>query len=243
MAINAPVLQLILKLAAQAPGPKRMLCLGYPDMLVTDAQLASLCGPEILKSIAWRDDSDKILGWHGLRQSMARVPETKGAFARMGIECDFVDIVASRGFEIVVDLNQPAPAEMLGQYDIVYDGGTMEHCFNVGQVMRNIFGFAKTGGLIVHVNPINYYNHGFFNFNPTFYYDWYVRSGNAMASPFYAMHGPITETQLLVLEPTRKFQVPERSVMLVAAHKRQAAMPEWPMQSKYVRHAGLKPPQ
>src|SRR5512140_1883621 len=101
MAINAPVLQLILKLAAHGPGPKRMLCLGYPDMLVTDAQLESLCGADIPQSIEWRGDSDEILGWHGLRQAMARVPETKSVFARMGIECDFVDIVASRGFEIV----------------------------------------------------------------------------------------------------------------------------------------------
>jgi len=31
---------------------------------------------------------------------------------------------------------------------------------------------GKVGAGIVHINPLNYYNHGFFNFNPTFYHDF-----------------------------------------------------------------------
>jgi hypothetical protein len=166
--------------------------------------------------------------------------ETRSVFSRLGIDCDFVDIVASRGFEIVMDLNQPAPAEMAERYDVVYDGGTMEHCFNVGQVMRNIFAFAKVGGFIVHVNPLNYYNHGFYNFNPTFYHDWYVQSGNAIVSPFYAMHGPVAASQLVQLDATASFQAPPRSTLLVAAMKARAEPPAWPMQTKYLRNAALK---
>lgn len=242
MAINGAVLDLVLKLAATMPAPRRMLCLGYPDVLVTEAQLDQLCGPGTSAAVAWRDDSQEILGWHGLRGRLARVAETRSVFARAGIECDFVDIVASRGFERVLDLNEPAPPDLAGRYDLVYDGGTMEHCFNVGQVMRNIFGFARVGGAIVHVNPVSCVNHGFFNFSPTFYQDWYVQSGNAMASPIYAMHGPVTETRLLTLDPYRGAAVPDRAVILVAAWKRAAAMPAWPMQSKYLRNAALKAP-
>jgi hypothetical protein len=240
MAINSPVLEMIAKLAQQVPAPRRMLCLGYSDMLVTEAQIAGVCGPDAIAKLAFRDDSESILRWHLLQGKLTRVAETRSLFATLGIECDFVDIVASRGFEIVMDLNQPAPEEMLGRYDIVYDGGTMEHCFNVGQVMRNIFGFARVGGFIVHVNPINYYNHGFFNFNPTFYHDWYVQSGNTMMSPFYAMHGPVLESRLLPLDPVRKYAAPEMSVLLLAAMKRRAETPAWPMQTKYLRNSELK---
>jgi hypothetical protein len=158
----------------------------------------------------------------------------------MGIESDFVDITASRGFEVVLDLNQPAPAEMRERYDIVYDGGTMEHCFNVGQVMRNISGFARVGGYVIHVNPLNYYNHGFFNFNPTFYHDWYTQSGNAIVSPFYAMHGPVLESRLSVIDATASFRPPERAVLMVAAKKERADEPAWPMQTKYLKTPELK---
>ena len=44
MAINSPVLDMVAKVAAKLPAPRRMLCLGYPDMLVTRGQIAVLCG-------------------------------------------------------------------------------------------------------------------------------------------------------------------------------------------------------
>jgi hypothetical protein len=241
MAINSVVLDMVLKVAAKLPAPRRMLCLGYPDMLVTEAQLLALCGAEAMAKVGFRDDSAAILRWHSLEGQVQRIAETRALFDAVGIETEFVDIVASRGFEIVVDLNREAPADLIGRYDIVYDGGTMEHCFNVGQVMRNIHAFAKVGGFIVHVNPLNHYNHGFFNFSPTFYHDWYTQSGNAIVSPYYAMHGPVMNAQLVTLEPTRSFVgAPPRAVLVVAAMKLSAAAPEWPTQTKYLQNAALK---
>ena len=240
MAINSPVLDMLKQVASQLPAPKRMLCLGYPDMLVTPAQIEKTCGADVLAATQWRDDSDSILRWHNLRGAMDRVAESRSLFAAMGIETDFVDIVASRGFEIVLDLNEPATPELADKYDIVYDGGTMEHCFNVAQVMMNILDFAKVGGFIIHVNPINYYNHGFFNFNPTFYHDWYGQAGNQVVSPFYAMHGPVLPSRLAVLDAVKSFAAPERSVMMVAARKVSPARPKWPTQAKYLRNSELR---
>jgi len=241
VAINSIVLDMVVKVAEKLPAaPRRILCLGYPDMLVTEAQIAALCGAGAAAGVRWREDSAAILRWHSLGSQMTRVAETRSVFEQLGIESDFVDITASRGFEIVMDLNSPAPPEMAGRYDIVYDGGTMEHCFNVGQVMRNICAFTRVGGFIIHVNPINYYNHGFFNFNPTFYHDWYTQSGNAIVSPFYAMHGPVLASQVVTLDPVAGYRPPERSVMLVAAMKTSAGEPKWPMQTKYLKTPELK---
>ncbi len=107
MAINAPVLELLLKSAALTDGAKRLACLGYPDMLVTEAQFKQLCGADILERVKFRDDSDSILRWHGLAGHMTRMVESQSLFAALGITTDFLDIRASRGFEIVTDLNQP----------------------------------------------------------------------------------------------------------------------------------------
>jgi SAM-dependent methyltransferase len=240
LAINSIVLDMVAKIAEKLPQTqRRMLCLGYPDMLVTEQQLTAVRA-DALERVKWRDDSEAILRWHSLTGQMRQVAETRSVFDLLGIEVDFVDIVASRGFEIVMDLNNPAPAEMSGRYDIVYDGGTMEHCFNVGQVMRNIASFTRVGGFIIHVNPINYYNHGFFNFNPTFYHDWYRQSGNEVVSPFYAMHGPVLGSRIVSLDPTAGYHPPERSVMLVAAMKTVPGEPQWPMQTKYLKTPELK---
>jgi hypothetical protein len=242
MAITAFTLGLISRVAAKLERPCRMLSLGYPDMLVTEKQLAeAFGGEEPLKHLHWRDDSEGILKWHGLDGDLARIAETRSVLAMIGVRCDFVDIVASRGMETIVDLNHPAPADMLGKYDIVFDGGTLEHCFNVGQVMRNILGFTKVGGYVIHVNPFNMYNHGFFNFNPTFYYDWYARSGNQIVTPFYGIHGPILEQRVAPLEPLATFTWNgKETAVAVVARRLVPGEPAWPTQSKYVENPALR---
>jgi len=203
MAINAATLEMLLKSASQSEGPKRLACLGYPDMLVTDAQLIALCGADILDRVRFRDDFAAILQWHGLTGQLVHVAESQSLFAAVGITADFIDIRASRGCEIEADLNQPLPGELCGRYDLIYDGGTTEHCFNIGQVMRNILKLGKVGAYIVRNNPLNYYNHGFFNFNPTFYHDFYTQSGNRIASEFYGLHGPSLQPQIATMPRCR----------------------------------------
>lgn len=226
---------------ARAVGPTcRLLCLGYSDVLATEQQLITLCGPDILERIEFREDSQQILRWHNLGGVVSRIAETRSLFAAMGIEADFVDIVASRGCEIVLDLNHPVPMGMHGAYDVIYDGGTMEHCFNVGQVMQNIHALTRLGGYILHLNPVNYFNHGFFNFNPTFYHDFYTQSGNRLASACYVVHGPVLESRATQVHPTAGGAImPPKSVILVIAQKTSDSVPGWPTQTKYLNNPSL----
>ena len=64
------------------------------------------------------------------------------------------------------------------KYDFIIDAGTVEHCFNLGQVFDNIRrGVNSNDGIIIHVNPLNWLNHGFWNINPTAYFDFYNANG------------------------------------------------------------------
>lgn len=241
MAINARILEPLLQLIRQLPRPCRLVALGYPDMLVTPEQLKQLCGELPPDGLAYREDSDAILRWHKLEGEMPAVAETASFFRLFGVEFDCIDIAASRGMEIVADLNAPLPHSLCGRYDVVYDGGTMEHCFNVGQVMRNITALARVGGFIAHVNPLNYYNHGFFAFNPTFYHDYYSQNGHRLASPFYGLHGPVLDSQAVVLPATQGFRsLPERCALMVVAQRCNERAGVWPMQHKYLANPELK---
>lgn len=241
MAIIGPALELLLKAAALTEGPKRLACLGYPDVLVTDDQLEKLCGPTILKNVEFRDDSESILRWHNIAGRLNRLVESRSLFKALGIEADFFDINASRGFEIVLDLNQPLPTQFAGQYDLVYDGGTMEHCFNVGTVITNILALGKVGAFILHINPLNFFNHGFFNFCPTFYFDFYQQSGNQIVSDFYAVHGPPLQPKLFTLPPTQGIPaLPDRSGLMVMAKKLTDRKASWPLQTKYHANPNLR---
>jgi hypothetical protein len=241
MAINASILEMVVKLVRQKGGRSRLVSLGYPDMLTTEEQIDRLCGAGTSGTIAYRDDSEAILRWHRLEGQMPRIADTHTLFERIGITSDFLDITASRGIERIVDLNNPIPEDLTGQYDIVYDGGTMEHCFNVPQVIKNILSLCKVGGHILHVNPLNYFNHGFYSFHPTFYHDFYTQSGNRLASPIYGLHGPILQTQILEMPLTQRFSdPPNRLAIMVVAQKMTDAPVKWPMQSKYLHNPNLK---
>jgi hypothetical protein len=85
---------------------------------------------------------------------------------------------AYEGASIAFDLNYPGLGEAAGQNQLVYDGGTMEHVFNTNCVFRNIFEALAVGGYIVHNSPTNNtVDHGFYQFSPTLFLDYYATNG------------------------------------------------------------------
>ncbi|MBR2696640.1 MAG: hypothetical protein IKE48_03970 [Parasporobacterium sp.] len=73
--------------------------------------------------------------------------------------------------DIVWDLNRPIPEELKEQYTCLIDGGTMEHVFDVPQLLKNCFSMLKTGGYYICMVPTNNFNgHGLYQFSPDFFY-------------------------------------------------------------------------
>jgi len=57
-------------------------------------------------------------------------------------------------------------------FDLVTNNGTTEHLFNQQAVFDNIHRLTAIGGLMLHAVPfLNYINHCFFNYSPTFFYN------------------------------------------------------------------------
>ncbi len=74
----------------------------------------------------------------------------------------------------IIDFNNSLPEKFNAFYDAVYDGGTLEHIFNIPQCLKNIHFMLKEGGLVIHGSPsTNHVDHGFYMFSPTIFYDWY----------------------------------------------------------------------
>jgi len=78
----------------------------------------------------------------------------------------------------IVDLNQPVLESLVNRYDLIYDGGTMEHCFDVRSVLANCVRMLKVGGVITHHVPMSgSIDHGFYQFSPTLFFDFYGENG------------------------------------------------------------------
>ena len=94
-----------------------------------------------------------------------------------------------------IDLNYPV--DLGEQFDIVMNNGTAEHVFNVFQFFRSTHEFTRPGGLMLHVMPFRgWLEHGFYSFNPTFYWDLAAANGYDMRILAYTELTPPKVVQL-----------------------------------------------
>lgn len=75
------------------------------------------------------------------------------------------------GAEFVHDLNQPLPPELKERFDVVYDGGTLEHVFNFPVAVKNCMEMLRPGGrFFTHTCANNWCGHGFYQFSPELFF-------------------------------------------------------------------------
>src|SRR5215472_10397313 len=96
--------------------------------------------------------------------------------AMLGID-EYHDIDMNRNAGLRLDLSAPLPKENEHVADIVLDLGTTEHIFDTASVFTNILGLLKPGGWIIHCSPMTWFEHGFYNFNPLLFREFYEYNG------------------------------------------------------------------
>ena len=86
--------------------------------------------------------------------------------------CEAMDVSSYEGAKIVHDMNEPLPASLYEQFDLVFDGGTLEHVFQFPRAIHNAMQLVKPGGWFVGFTPgNNWFGHGFYQFSPEVYYN------------------------------------------------------------------------
>ena len=238
--MNALVLSALQQMRPHLPADASICCLGYPDVMVSQEQATKILGAEAAARLAYRADSDEILAWHRLESQLDRVIDAQSLFAAMKLNLTVVDLVASRGGERIVNLNDPLPGDLVRAFDIVLDAGTMEHCFNVAQTISNILDMTKVDGFVVHMNPMTMINHGFFNFSPTFYYDFYGQNGHQLVAPICSVVANGIHINSQELDPLRRQQVRDSAMVMCIVRKKHGRPAIWPTQSKYLNNPTLK---
>lgn len=77
---------------------------------------------------------------------------------------DFSDI---EGAEYIHDLSLPIPKKLRKKFDVIYDGGTTEHVFDIAQSFRNVDRMLKEDGIFVScVGTDGWFGHGFYQVGP-----------------------------------------------------------------------------
>lgn len=155
---------------------------------------------------------------------------------------DEIDISDYEGASIVHDMNQPVPAHYRQRYDLVYDGGSLEHIFDVRQALQNISDMLAPGGIYVGTTcGNNMLGHGFYQFSPELFYRLLCpENGWASTAVFLTEHQRDPPTFWFVDDPMKKgdrIQIQNRSqlnLLVVAVKTGHPPSLKVPLQSDYV---------
>lgn len=151
---------------------KKLASIGYPDLLLNNSDIDRLITSDLKCFIQASSPAHR---WHGLSEKEYSFFSIEKFLQSINWSFDFLDIAEGTGSNrqsfVPIDLNSAIPSHLYCSYDILIDGGTAEHCFNVGQVFENYFHLLKPGGIVLQYMPFLSPNHGFWSINPTAIYD------------------------------------------------------------------------
>ena len=159
-----------------------------------------------------------------------------------------VDASAYEGATWVHDFNTAVPLDRHGTFDLVIDGGTLEHVFNVPIAYANCMRLLRVGGRFIGGNPANnLMGHGFYQFSPDFYYRVFSPENGFRIEVLELQESRYPEVQYgflprryavsdpAVVRQRVELQSPNAAVLRVAAVKIADVVPfaRWPQQSDY----------
>ena len=91
-----------------------------------------------------------------------------------------IDVSPAEGADYIWNMNEDMSiynedrslVKLNSSFDFIFEGGTMEHVSNISSYLKNIFFLLKSKGLYcVNIPSNGYFEHGFFQFSPTFFAD------------------------------------------------------------------------
>lgn len=90
-------------------------------------------------------------------------------------EVHSLDVSDYEKADIIFNLNDNIPKNLEDQFDMVFDGGVIEHVFNVTNAFLNICKLTKVGGYIFNLNPVyNYIHNTYWNISPEMFLEFYA---------------------------------------------------------------------
>lgn len=171
MGLTATDISLLLELRGRGWRPARIATIGRLSLYLHPAQHRRLLNqfPDdpAVRAYRWGDYCEAVL------------------LAITGAsEATSIDASEYESATVIHDMNQSisvAQPALVGCFDLVIDGGSLEHIFNFPIAVKNMMDLCRTGGYIMSSNPANNLcGHGFYQFTPELMYRLYARQNGFM---------------------------------------------------------------
>jgi SAM-dependent methyltransferase len=111
-------------------------------------------------------------------------PNAQTVFTFLGADRVYAtDISTFENPDFSIDLNERVDASYYERFDTIVDVGTLEHVFDIPTALQNVVRMCRKGGSVVLINPSSgAIDHGFYQFSPTLYFDYFGSNGFSVVS-------------------------------------------------------------
>ncbi|MBI5346627.1 MAG: hypothetical protein HZB76_05760 [Chlamydiae bacterium] len=175
MGLAKGAIKILMQEMKRKPFSGSILTLGRQDIFITYEVLQSIA--KKFRVALQKLKTDEILLSSKEQYKKKNYIADSTLFKALGFsECKTLDISDYESADYIFDLNESrTPKILTTAFDVIIDGGTTEHVFNIPKVLQNIFNMLKFNGRIIHMSPmLNYVDHGFYMFSPRLFWDFYL---------------------------------------------------------------------
>ncbi len=160
MAIDRISAEALALLPRSGSAPRSILMLGRQHLMLTASEWRVIAerssrdlDPRLVDGLEMGGYAEPFLNWLGYER------------------IESMDFSEYEGCSLIHDLNVAVPDAWFGRYDVVFDGGTLEHVFHFPNAITNAMQLVREGGYFVTCTASNNYNgHGFFQFSPELFF-------------------------------------------------------------------------
>lgn len=237
--MSLPFLQALAQLTAHLatlPGlPARIGFLGYPDLVYAPQDLAAVLGEAALPRLCMRPNAERLRSLHGAAPDCL-VPTVESLLAALSprpLAVEYLDFQDYTGQETILDLNRPLPPGFAERYALLVDGGTLEHVFDIAQAFGNCAAMVALGGYVLHSLPLNAFNHGFWNVNPTALVEFHEANGFETTLLKLNRWHAREVVEAPAFERFRMGHGEETNVFYIARRAERQVVPHYPIQRRY----------
>lgn len=182
MGLTAPHLKYILRIKKRGHLKGPILTLGNQDVYTTERSLTAWLQKENISF----SKPKKV--FYSESKGMKEINKESDNFLHAMTFFEFLGIPLNKYYDIdkfnfdkpkiLHDLEKPISSKYYNFFNFIIDGCTLTHILDVKSVLFNIVKMTRIGGYVLHINPAqNFLNHGFYQFSPTFFYDFYSNNG------------------------------------------------------------------
>jgi hypothetical protein len=123
-------------------------------------------------------------------------------FGLLGVEkVRAIDHSDFEGADIILDLNEPIPTDLVGTVEFLYGGSVLDNVFDPATYIKNVARLLAPGGRLIDVNIASFHLHPYLIASPAWYFDYFALNSFEDCKVYFILGGAVRHLYGLEIGP------------------------------------------